>query len=75
MLGIGDKLPSFAIVGVKPGFHLQEEKGQSLTLRDGASVEELIRALNSIGAGPRDIIAILQAIKAQGALHAELEII
>ena len=29
MLGIGDKLPSFTIVGVKPGFHLQEEKGQS----------------------------------------------
>src|SRR6266581_8524035 len=29
MLGIGDKLPSFEIVGVKPGFHLQEEKGQS----------------------------------------------
>ena len=29
MLGIGDKLPSFEIVGVKPGFHQQEEKGQS----------------------------------------------
>ena len=29
MLGIGDKLPSFDIVGVKPGFHAQEEKGQS----------------------------------------------
>ncbi len=29
MLGIGDKLPSFEIVGVKPGFHLQEENGQS----------------------------------------------
>ena len=29
MLGIGDKLPSFTVVGVKPGFHLQEEKGQS----------------------------------------------
>lgn len=29
MLGIGDKLPSFTVVGVKPGFHLQEENGQS----------------------------------------------
>jgi flagellar P-ring protein precursor FlgI len=46
-----------------------------VTLRDGASVEEVVRALNAIGAGPRDIIAILQAIKAEGALHAELEII
>ncbi len=54
---------------------VQEEKGRSVTLRDGASVEEVVRALNAIGAGPRDIIAILQAIKAQGALQAELEII
>jgi flagellar P-ring protein precursor FlgI len=53
----------------------QEEKGRMVTLREGASVEEVVRALNEIGAGPRDIIAILQAIKAQGALQAELEII
>jgi flagellar P-ring protein precursor FlgI len=52
-----------------------EAKGQAVTLRDGASVEEVVRALNAIGAGPRDVIAILQAIKAQGALQAELEII
>jgi flagellar P-ring protein FlgI len=54
---------------------LQEEKGRTATLRDGASVEEVVRSLNTIGAGPRDIVAILQAIKAQGALQAELEII
>jgi len=54
---------------------VQEEKGQSVMLREGASVEEVVRALNAIGAGPRDVIAILQAIKAQGALQAELEII
>jgi flagellar P-ring protein precursor FlgI len=54
---------------------VQEEKGRTVTLRDGASVEEVVRALNAIGAGPRDIIAILQAIKAEGALQAELEII
>jgi flagellar P-ring protein FlgI len=54
---------------------VQEEKGHTATLREGASVEEIVRALNAIGAGPRDIIAILQAIKAQGALQAELEII
>jgi flagellar P-ring protein precursor FlgI len=35
----------------------------------------VVRALSSIGAAPRDIIAILQAIKASGALRAELEII
>jgi flagellar P-ring protein precursor FlgI len=54
---------------------VQEEKGKTVMLREGASVEEVVRALNTIGAGPRDVIAILQAIKAQGALQAELEII
>jgi flagellar P-ring protein FlgI len=54
---------------------IQEDKGRSVTLGEGTSVEEVVRALNTIGAGPRDVIAILQAIKAQGALHAELEII
>ena len=53
----------------------QEDKAKSVTLRDGATVEEVVRALNSIGATPRDIIAILQAIKAAGGLQAELEII
>lgn len=54
---------------------LKEEKGKTAMIREGASVEEVVKALNDIGAGPRDIMAILQAIKAQGALQAELEII
>jgi flagellar P-ring protein precursor FlgI len=53
----------------------QEEKGKSMTLKEGATVEEIVRALNAIGATPRDVIAILQAIKAQGALQAEIEVI
>ena len=53
----------------------QEDKAKTVALREGASVEELIRGLNAIGASPRDVIAILQSIKAQGALQAELEII
>jgi flagellar P-ring protein FlgI len=44
-------------------------------LDDGATVEELVRGLTSIGSTPRDIIAILQALKVAGALEAELEII
>jgi flagellar P-ring protein precursor FlgI len=54
---------------------VQEDKGHAVTLHEGASVEEIVRALNSIGASPRDIIAIFQAIKASGALQAELEIL
>ncbi len=53
----------------------QEGQGKAVTLKDGATVEEVVQALNAIGATPRDIIAILQAIKAAGALQAQLEII
>ncbi|HWC01026.1 MAG TPA: flagellar basal body P-ring protein FlgI [Bryobacteraceae bacterium] len=48
---------------------------RSVSLESGASVEELVRALLSIGTTPRDIIAILQSAKAAGALDAELEVI
>jgi len=54
---------------------VEEEPARTATIREGATVEEIVRALNDIGATPRDVIAILQAIKAQGALAAELEII
>jgi flagellar P-ring protein precursor FlgI len=54
---------------------VSEEPVRTVTIRDGESVEELVRALYDIGATPRDVIAILQAIKAQGALQADLEIL
>lgn len=53
----------------------QEEKGSTLTLHEGVSVEEIVTRLNEFGATPRDVIAILKAIKAHGALQAELVII
>ncbi|KAA0234340.1 MAG: hypothetical protein EDM74_12675, partial [Armatimonadetes bacterium] len=40
-----------------------------------ANLAELVKALNALGANPQDLIAILQAMKAAGALRAELEII
>ena len=43
-------------------------------LRTGVTLQELVRGLNSLGVGPRDLINILQSIKAAGALQAELEI-
>jgi flagellar P-ring protein precursor FlgI len=54
---------------------VQEGQAQNLRIGEGTSIEEVVRALNSIGATPRDILAILQAIKAAGALQSELEII
>ncbi|MDC4205785.1 MAG: flagellar basal body P-ring protein FlgI [Candidatus Manganitrophus sp.] len=53
---------------------VQEEDAQILMLR-GATIGEVVRGLNAIGVTPRDLIAILQAIKAAGALQAELEIL
>jgi flagellar P-ring protein precursor FlgI len=53
----------------------EEQKSNFVTLNRGATVEDLIRALNALGVTPRDTIAILEALKAAGALQAELEII
>jgi flagellar P-ring protein precursor FlgI len=44
----------------------------TLTVLDGATVEELSNALNALGARPRDLVAIFEAIQRAGALHAEL---
>jgi len=52
-----------------------EGPAQAIHLEEGATVDELIRGLQSIGATARDIVAILQAIKAAGALQAELEVL
>jgi flagellar P-ring protein precursor FlgI len=41
----------------------------------GANLGEVVKALNAIGATPQDLLSILQAMKAAGALRAELEII
>ena len=45
------------------------------SVSSGSSLKDLITALNKLGAAPRDMIAILQAIKASGALNAEIEVI
>lgn len=54
---------------------ITKEGGQLLMLKAGASLADVVKALNSIGATPQDLLAILQAMKASGALRADLEII
>jgi flagellar P-ring protein precursor FlgI len=54
---------------------VREEQARNVVLKDGATVDELVRALATIGVTPRDVIAIMQNIKAAGALEAELEVI
>lgn len=52
-----------------------EEEGRKLALvREGVSLQQLVDGLNALGIGPRDLIAILQAIKAAGAIQADLEV-
>jgi flagellar P-ring protein FlgI len=54
---------------------VQEGKGSLSMVGGGVTIGQLVHGLNAIGATPRDLINILQAIKATGALQAELEII
>lgn len=54
---------------------LNQAPGNVIQLAPGASLSDVVRGLNAVGATPQDLVAILQAIKAAGSLHAELEII
>jgi len=62
---------------VVPQTTVQANEGpvQVIQLKEGATVEELIRGLQTLGASARDIVAILQSIKAAGSLNAELEVL
>ena len=53
----------------------EEQNNKMVGLEAGVTLGDLVQALNSVGVTPRDLIAILQSIKAAGALQAELEII
>jgi flagellar P-ring protein precursor FlgI len=54
---------------------IKQEGGGLATVRAGASLADVVKALNAIGANPQDLIAILQAMKSAGALRADLEVI
>ena len=53
---------------------VQEDGKKFALVREGVSLQQLVDGLNSLGIGPRDLIAILQAIKASGAIQAEIEV-
>ncbi len=54
---------------------VQEGKNPIFLVESGVSIGEVVKALNALGVSPRDLIAIFQALRAAGALQAELEII
>jgi len=59
----------------KSDIQIKAEPGMLITLPAAPQLSDVVRALNSLGATPQDLLAILQAIKAAGALNAELEVI
>jgi flagellar P-ring protein precursor FlgI len=60
----------------RTSIQIDDAKGNKMTvLHSGVSLQSVVDGLNALGVGPRDIIAILQAIKAAGALQADIQVI
>jgi flagellar P-ring protein precursor FlgI len=63
------------VVTEKASIDIRQEPGKLIQIAAAAQLADVVRALNSLGATPQDLLAILQAIKSAGALNAELEVI
>jgi flagellar P-ring protein precursor FlgI len=63
------------VVTEKANIEIKQEPGKLIQIPAAAQLSDVVRALNSLGATPADLLAILQAIKSAGALNAELEVI
>jgi flagellar P-ring protein precursor FlgI len=60
----------------RTSIQIDDSKGNKMTvLNQGVSLQNLVDGLNALGVGPRDVISILQAVKAAGALQAEIQVI
>jgi flagellar P-ring protein precursor FlgI len=64
-----------AVVVPQTTIKADDKPTNQILLRQGATVEDLVRGLQKIGATGRDVISILQAIKAAGGLHADIEVL
>ncbi|WP_416142428.1 flagellar basal body P-ring protein FlgI [Hydrogenophaga sp.] len=63
------------VVTEQANIQISQDKGSLIKLDTAPQLADVVRALNSLGATPQDLLAILQAIKASGAMNAELEVI
>ena len=63
------------VVAEKTDIQIKQDGGALMNMKGGADLAEVVRALNALGANPGDLLAILQALKAAGALRADLEVI
>ncbi|MCK6405514.1 MAG: flagellar basal body P-ring protein FlgI [Rhodocyclaceae bacterium] len=63
------------VVTNQTDIQIKQDSGALMNIKAGANLADVVKALNALGANPQDLLAILQAMKAAGALRAELEII
>ena len=63
------------VVSEKADITINSQAGSLIQMPAGTKLADVVKALNSLGATPQDLLAILQAMKAAGALNAELEVI
>lgn len=63
------------VVGEKADIAISQQAGSLVQMPAGTKLADVVKALNTLGATPQDLLAILQAMKAAGALNAELEVI
>ena len=63
------------VVSERADIQIKQDGGKMVLLDAGVRLADVVKALNTLGATPQDLLAILQAMKASGALRAELEII
>ena len=63
------------VVAEKTDIQIKQDGGALMNMKGGADLAEVVRALNALGANPGDLLAIMQALKAAGALRADLEVI
>jgi flagellar P-ring protein precursor FlgI len=62
------------VVTPRTGVSVSEDGKKFAVVKDGVSLQQLVDGLNGLGIGPRDLIGILQAIKAAGAIQADIEV-
>jgi flagellar P-ring protein precursor FlgI len=62
-------------LGQGADIQVKQDNGSLMSVKAGANLADVVKALNALGANPLDLLAILQAMKAAGALRADLEII
>lgn len=63
------------VVAERADIQIEQQAGSLVSMPAGTELNDVVKALNALGATPQDLLAILQAMKTAGALHAEIEVI